>query len=341
MPTKLRTKIVATLGPASDAYDTIYKLVEGGLDIARINFSHCTPEEFKSRQKFLKKAARALKREVALLQDLQGPRIRVGEMPKEGRILKEGEAVVLNVAAQSKGDIFVDYPRLAREIKVGHPVFLANGDMELTVRRVGGGKISAEVVRGGVLYSRKAVNVPHTKLSVSGLTAKDTKDLKFGLKHGVDFVAISFVQSAQDILKARKLVGGKARIIAKIETALALKDIDAIIQAADGIMIARGDLGIEVPEEKLPFIQKNLIRHAAWHNKPSITATQMLTSMVNHPRPTRAEVSDVANAVWDGTDAVMLSDETASGKYPVQSLRMMVKIVRQAEEYRNRGNRLV
>jgi pyruvate kinase len=341
MPTKLRTKIVATLGPASDAYDTIYKLVEGGLDIARINFSHCTPEEFKSRQKFLKKAARALKREVALLQDLQGPRIRVGEMPKEGRILKEGEAVVLNVAAQSKGDIFVDYPRLAWEIKVGHPVFLANGDMELTVRRVGGGKISAEVVRGGVLYSRKAVNVPHTKLSVSGLTAKDTKDLKFGLKHGVDFVAISFVQSAQDILKARKLVGGKARIIAKIETALALKDIDAIIQAADGIMIARGDLGIEVPEEKLPFIQKNLIRHAAWHNKPSITATQMLTSMVNHPRPTRAEVSDVANAVWDGTDAVMLSDETASGKYPVQSLRMMVKIVRQAEEYRNRGNRLV
>ncbi len=341
MPTKLRTKIVATIGPASDAYETIHKLVEGGLDIARINFSHCTPEEFFSRQKFLKKAARALKREVALLQDLQGPRIRVGEMPKEGRVLKEGETVVLNVAAKSNGDIFVDYPRLAREIKVGHPIFLANGDMELIVRRVSGGKISAEVVRGGILYSRKAVNVPHTKLSVSGLTAKDMKDLKFGLKHGVEFVAISFVQSAQDVLKAKKLVGGKARIIAKIETALALKDIDAIIQAADGIMIARGDLGIEVPEEKLPFIQKNLIRHAAWHNKPSITATQMLTSMVNHPHPTRAEVSDVANAVWDGTDAVMLSDETASGKYPVQSLRMMAKIVRQAEEYRNRENRLV
>jgi len=224
---------------------------------------------------------------------------------------------------------------------VGHPVFLANGDMELLVRRVSGVKISAEVVRGGVLYSRKAVNVPHTKLSVSGLTAKDVKDLKFGLKHGVDFIAISFVQSAQDVLKAKKLVGGRARIIAKIETALSLKDIDNIIQAADGIMIARGDLGIEVPEERLPFIQKNLIRHAAWHGKPSITATQMLTSMVNHPHPTRAEVSDVANAVWDGTDAVMLSDETASGKYPVQSLYMMAKIVKQAEEYKNRENKLV
>jgi pyruvate kinase len=262
-------------------------------------------------------------------------------MPQEGRLLKEGEMVTLSVTTGNDDEIFVDYPRLAQEIKIGHPVFLANGDMELVVRRVSGGKISAEVVRGGVLYSRKAVNVPHTQLSVSGLTTKDIKDLKFGLRHGVDFIAVSFVQSARDVLKAKKIVGGKARVIAKIETALALQDIDAIIRVADGIMIARGDLGIEVPEEKLPFIQKNLIRHAAWHNKPSITATQMLTSMVNHPHPTRAEVSDVANAVWDGTDAVMLSDETASGKYPVQSLRVMVKIVKQAEEYRNRENQLI
>ncbi len=340
MPTKLRTKIVATLGPASDAYETIYKLVEAGLDIARINFSHCTPEEFFSRQKFLKKASRLLKRDVSILQDLQGPRIRVGEMPKDGRTLKEGERVVLNATFKVNGEIFVDYPRLPKEIEPGHPIFLANGDMELKVKRVSGSRIFAEVVRGGVLYSRKAVNVPHTKLSVSGLTAKEVKDLKFGLKNGVDFVAISFVQSAQDILKAKKLIGGKARIIAKIETALALKDIDNIIQVADGIMVARGDLGIEVPEEKLPFIQKNLIRHAAWHNKPSITATQMLTSMVNHGHPTRAEVSDVANAVWDGTDAVMLSDETASGQHPVLALRAMARIVWQAEEYRNRENRL-
>ncbi len=340
MPTKLHTKIIATLGPASDTYDIIYKLVEAGLDIARLNFSHCTPEEFFRRKKFLGKAARALKRDVAILQDLQGPRIRVGEMPKEGRPLKEGETIVLNTV-KNNGDVFVDYPRLPKEIEVGHPIFLANGDMELIARRVKGSRIYSEVVRGGVLYSRKAVNVPHTKLSVSGLTPKDVRDVKFGLKYGIDLVAISFVQSAKDVLKAKKIVGGKVRVIAKIETALALKDIDAIIQAADGIMIARGDLGIEVPEEKLPFIQKNLIRHAVWHGKPSITATQMLTSMVSHQHPTRAEVSDVANAVWDGTDAVMLSDETASGTYPVRALRTMVKIVKQAEEYRNRENQLV
>ncbi|MEW6617563.1 MAG: pyruvate kinase [Patescibacteria group bacterium] len=189
-----------------------------------------------------------------------------------------------------------------------------------------------------MLYSRKAVNVPDTKLSISGLTKKDIKDLKFGLSKKVDYIAISFVQSADDILKARKYIGTKAKIIAKIETALALKNIDTIIQVSDGIMVARGDLGIEVPVEKLPFIQKNLIRHSIWHNTPTITATQILTSMINHPHPTRAEVSDIANAVFDGTDAIMLSDETASGKYPVQAIKTVAKVVRQAESYMHREN---
>jgi pyruvate kinase len=210
-------------------------------------------------------------------------------------------------------------------------IYLANGEMELVTERISGNHIVARVVRGGILHSRKGVNVPHTKLSNSGLTAKDIRDAKFGIAHGVDDIAISFVQTAEDIHKLRKIVGKKVRIVAKIETSLALQNIDAIIRASDAIMIARGDLGIEIPIETLPGVQKNLIRHAQWYGKGTITATQMLISMVDHARPTRAEVSDVANAVWDGTDAVMLSDETASGKYPLESIRMMAKIVHEAE----------
>ena len=210
-------------------------------------------------------------------------------------------------------------------------MYLANGDMELVVTRVAGSRIFAKVVRGGTLYSRKGVNLPHTKLSNSGLTPKDIRDVKFGMKHGVDLFAISFVQSSDDVERLRRIVGEKAKIIAKIETALALRNIDDIIRASDAIMIARGDLGIEVAPETIPFIQKNLIRHANWYDKGTVTATQMLTSMINHARPTRAEVSDIANAVWDGTDAVMLSDETASGEYPLESLRTMVRVVAQAE----------
>ncbi|MCL4400175.1 pyruvate kinase [Patescibacteria group bacterium] len=336
----MRTKIIATLGPASEDKETIFKLVESGLDIARMNFSHCTEEEFLSRKKFLGLAAKKSGRKIAILQDLQGPRIRVGEMPKDGLKLKEGDLVVFSTSRSDKSAIFVDNPYLHLDIKKGEPIYLANGDMELMTSRVKENRIYAEVTRGGILYSRKAVNVPDTKLSVSGLTYKDKKDLQFGLKNGVDYVAISFVQSAKDMETARKIVGTKARIIAKIETALALKNIDSIIQSSDGIMIARGDLGIEIPEEKLPFIQKNLIRHASWHNKASITATQMLTSMISHDHPTRAEVSDIANAIWDGTDAVMLSDETASGKYPVLALKTMVKIVKQVESFENQPNYL-
>ena len=335
-----KTKIIATIGPSSDSYETIYKLIEAGMNIARMNFSHCTYAEYLGRKKNIGKASKKLKKTVQILQDLQGPRIRVGEMPKEGMELKEGDWMVFSTNRKNTDAVFVDNPYLHLDIKPGHPIYLANGDMELIVKKKKGSEIYAEVVRGGTLYSRKGVNVPHTELTTSGLTRKDIKDLRFGLKHKADFIAISFVQSADDILKARKIVGDKAKIVAKIESALALKNIDTIIQAADGIMIARGDLGIEMPYEKLPFIQKNLIRHAAWHNKFSITATQMLTSMINHDQPTRAEVSDIANAVWDGTDAVMLSDETASGKYPAHSLKAMAKIVRQAEEDRNRNNRL-
>lgn len=335
----MRTKLIATIGPRSESKEMLEKLVEAGMNIARMNFSHCTYDEFKMRKKHLMAIGKKLNRKIEILQDLQGPRIRVGELPPEGRTLKDGEIVIFSTKKESDPSIiFVDSPRLHTDINKGDLIYLTNGEMELVTQAIKGEHIHAKVIRGGVLYSRKAVNVPDTKLSISGLSAKDIKDLKFALAEGVDYIAISFVQSADDILKARKYVGTKAKIIAKIETALALKNIDSIIQVSDGIMVARGDLGIEVPIEKLPFIQKNLIRHAIWHNTPVITATQILTSMINHPHPTRAEVSDIANAVFDGTDAIMLSDETAAGQYPVQALKTAVKVIKQTEEYQHRGN---
>lgn len=336
----MHTKIIATIGPASDSQEMIDGFVKAGMDIARFNFSHCTEEEFIKRKKKITAAARKAERKVAIMQDLQGPRIRVGQLPAEGRTLKEGEIVMFSTKksdADREGRvIFIDSPRLHKDMKPGELIYLANGDMELVVTRITGGKIAARVARGGTLYSRKGVNLPDTKLSNAGLTAKDIKDVKFALAHGVKIFAISFVQTAADVQALRKIIGPSKnmKIVAKIETALGLKNINEIILASDAIMIARGDLGIEIAPERLPFIQKNLIRHADWHGKGSITATQMLMSMVRSARPTRAEVSDVANAVWDGTDAVMLSDETASGEYPLEALKMMVRIVAQAESSR-------
>jgi pyruvate kinase len=329
----MRTKIVATIGPASSTDIIFRRFVSAGMDIARLNFSHGTPAVFAAWIKSIRNAAKREKRTVRILQDLQGPRIRVGEFPPEGRKLQEGETVWFTTVHDKSGDIFIDHARLHLEIHRGDPLYLANGDMELLVERVTGNHIGTRVIRGGTLHSRKGVNVPRTKLSNSGLTAKDVRDAKFGLAHGVDSMAISFVQTADDVMKLRRIVGKKMKIVAKIETSMALENIDGIIRASDAIMIARGDLGIEVPIETLPSIQKNLIRHAQWYGKGTITATQMLISMIDHVRPTRAEVSDVANAVWDGTDAVMLSDETASGKYPLESLRMMSRVVHEAESF--------
>ncbi len=333
----MRTKIIATIGPSSDSPEMLLKFVEAGADIIRINFSHETEENFLKHKKLVNAAAKKAGRKVAIMQDLQGPRIRVGRLPDDGVKLVEGETMTFSTAKEDmekKGVVFVDSPKLHKDMRPGERIYLANGDMELVVARITGNRITARVVRGGTLFSRKGVNLPDTKLSDAGLTAKDIKDVKFALKEGVKLFAISFVQTAADVHALRKLVGPKARIISKIETALGLRNIDEIILASDAIMIARGDLGIEVAPEKLPFIQKNLIRHASWYGKGSITATQMLMSMVQNARPSRAEVSDVANAVWDGTDAVMLSDETASGKYPLEALQMMARIVAEAESSR-------
>lgn len=328
----MRTKIVATIGPKSESYEMIKAFAEAGVSIFRMNFSHCTPEEYKTRRGYVLRAAQELGVQLAVMQDLQGPRIRVGIMPEAGRELVEGEIVTFSTAQETDESIIhVDEPYLHADIKVGDPVLLVGGEMELVVRAVEGSRIMCEVIRGGILFSRKGVNVPHTKLTMSGLTDKDRADVQVALAEGVEYIAVSFVQTAEDMQKLRDLVGDKAKTIAKIETPLALDNMDSIMNACDGVMIARGDLGIEMPLEKLPLAQKHLIRHASWLGKGSITATQMLFSMVNHKHPTRAEVSDIAQAVWDGTDAVMLSDETASGDYPLESVQTMVRIVREAE----------
>jgi pyruvate kinase len=328
----MKTKIIATIGPSSDAPEVMAGMIEAGMNIARMNFSHCTYDEFIRRKKILNEEAGKQGKEVAILLDLQGPRIRVGELPKEGRELVKGEIVSFTVTPNPEKDvIFVDTPSLLENLSVDHPIFLSSGKMELIVRSVTEDGFTAEVIRGGMLFTRKGVNVPETRLSVSGLTPKDVADVKFGLEQGIDYIAVSFVQTAEDVATLKEMVGDKAKVVAKIESALALKNIDEIIQVSDAIMIARGDLGVEIPLERVPFVQKNLVRQAIWHRTGTIVATQMLLSMVDSPDPTRAEVSDVANAILDGSEAVMLSDETASGKYPVEAVATMAKIVEETE----------
>jgi pyruvate kinase len=330
----MRTHIVATIGPQSESYDVLRDMGKNGMSIARMNFSHCTYEEYRARRDKIHIINKKEKTKIRIMQDLQGPRLRVGDLPKRGIVLEDGANVLFTTErTKSKGIIYIDDPYVHGDINVGEPIYLTNGAMELIITNVSGTKISARVIRGGVLFSHKAINLPQTKLTTSGLTEKDIKDVEFAIQEGVDYIALSFVQSAHDVARLRALVGTQTKIVSKIERALALRNIDEIIQASDSIMVARGDLGAELPIEDVPFIQKNIIRHAYWHNKGTITATQMMLSMVSHPQPTRAEVSDVANAILDGSDAVMLSDETASGAYPVQAVATMANIIRKTEAY--------
>jgi pyruvate kinase len=278
------------------------------------------------------------------MQDLQGPRIRVGKLPTEGIELKDGQVYQFSYASSGKSSdkiIAISDKYLHVDIQKGDPFFLASGELELRVEAVKRGVIFARVERGGILFSNKGINVPQTKMRAGGLTPKDIKDVRFALKQKVDYIALSFVQGPEDILKLRKVIGkAPVKIIAKIERALALRYIDEIIQASDGIMVARGDLGVEMPMSELPIIQKNIIRHAHWHTKPAILATQIMTSMITHHHPTRAEVSDIANGIFDGADALMLSDETAAGQYPVRAVEMMKKIIVRIENYINADNLL-
>jgi len=332
------TKIIATIGPKSESQEKLVELLRAGVDVVRVNFSHAKKEQYKRVKKIVTEFNNDSNRKIEILLDLQGPRIRVGTMPKVGLLMEAGKVykfIFSRLPYKNGGPIPIDNPDLYKDIKRNQPLFLCNGEINLVVKDVKNRVISAEVIYGGLLSSNKAVNVPDTNMRRGGLTAKDISDVKFGLKAGVDYFGLSFVQTASDIHRLRRLIGKKTgiKIVAKIERGLALKNIDKIIVAADLIMIARGDLGIETPVEDLPIVQKNLIRHAHWHKTPAIIATQVMTSMIKNSMPTRAEVSDIANAVLDGADMIMLSDETTIGDYPLEAVKMLKKVIDKTEKY--------
>lgn len=336
-----RTRIVCTIGPASAELARIHELIVAGMDVARLNFSHGDHAFHATLIQRLRQAAATLDHPLAILQDLQGPKIRVENVPAEGIELATGAGIDLTGTgsrADADGEVpllEVSYPNFHRDVVPGTRVLLDDGRLTLEVTAVVDARARCRVVDGGLLLPRKGVNLPGVLLSVPALTPKDEADLAFGVAQGVDFIALSFVQRAEDVAAAQALIrrhGGDIPVIAKIEKPQAVAGIEAILEQADGIMIARGDLGVELPPEEVPRIQKSLIRAAVRHGVPVITATQMLESMIKAPRPTRAEASDVANAVLDSTDAVMLSGETASGDYPVAATEMMARIIALTEQ---------
>lgn len=340
-----KTKMVCTLGPASDSKEILTKMIQGGLNVARLNFSHGSHEEHAGRIQRIKEVRKELNIPVALMLDTKGPEIRTGDL-KEGKVtLETGKKIVLT-SEQIEGDadrVSVSYEGLPDDLSVGNKILIDDGLIELNVDRIDGTEIYCSIDNGGVLGSKKSVNIPNVEINLPGLTPKDESDLIFGIKQKVDFVAASFVRKPQDVIAIRKVLenngGGNIQIISKIENREGVEKIDRILAVSDGIMVARGDLGVEIPAEEVPLVQKSIIKKCNLLGKPVITATQMLDSMIRNPRPTRAEVGDVANAVFDGTDAVMLSGETAAGAYPVQAVETMANIVEKterSEEYINR-----
>ena len=335
-----RTKIVCTIGPATASLEMIRELVRAGMDVARLNFSHGTHEDHARVARLVRQAANEQGHTVALLQDLCGPKIRSGRLRGgKGVTLKNGSTVTL-VSEEIVGNaqrFAISYDGLARDVSAGDRILIDDGLIELCVLGTKKSEVHAEVINGGLLRERKGVNLPGVKLHVESLTDKDEADLKAGIEIGVDYVALSFVRRAADVQRVQRILRrAKARIpvLAKLEKPEAVENLDAILVVSDGVMVARGDLGVELPPEKVPLVQKKIIQKAAAARVPVITATQMLESMTVHPRPTRAEASDVANAILDGTDAVMLSGETASGAYPIEAVEMMVRIALQADQAR-------
>lgn len=336
-----RTKIVCTLGPASHDLTTLFQLGKAGMDVARLNFSHGKFEDHARLMKRLQVVGKRLGRPFGILQDLQGPKIRVGDLPAEGVKLVEGKTTVFATGADLlPGDIPVTLQSLHQDIMAGEKILLDDGLLEGQVERVQGRRIFIRIIKGGVLLSHKGFNLPNTKLRLPALSDKDKKDAAFGVKLGVDYVALSFARRAQDVKDLRRLLdrhgpnGKRIKIIVKVEKQEAVDCFDELLPLVGGIMVARGDLGVETPAEKVPVIQKQLISACREHGVPVIVATQMLDSMIRNPRPTRAEVSDIANAVIDHADAVMLSGETASGAYPVEAVRMMAETIAATEQSR-------
>lgn len=335
--TMKKTKIVATIGPATESKEMLHSLFQAGVNVVRLNFSHGDFAEHQARVDRTRQIAAKLKQPVAILQDLSGPKIRIGEFYAERVELKAGEQFVLTTE-KIVGDehrAYVNYDKLPTEVKKDSIIFLDDGKKKLVVENIKGKEIHCRILVGGQTKGRRGVNVPGAYLSLSSLTDKDKSDLLFGVKNKVDYMAISFVRRAADIDLLRQILKKKRatdiKIIAKIETQEAIDNLDEIIAAADGVMVARGDLAIEIPAEEVPVRQKQIIRKCNEVGKPVITATQMLESMIHASVPTRAEVGDIANAIWDGTDAIMLSEETTLGEYPVAAVKVMAKVARRVE----------
>ncbi len=331
-----RTKIIATIGPASSDSAAIAKLIRAGMDAARLNFSHGDRRDHRNRIRLIRQEAARAGKQIAIIQDLQGPKLRVGEMRNGAVGLKRGDEVTLTTrtVVGTTELLSVTYPRLTRDLKIGDRILLDDGRLELRVMKKAFNGLRCKVICGGVLGSHKGVNLPGARLSLHALSEKDREDLLFGIEQGVDYIALSFVRTADDIKRTRRFIrtfGADTPIIAKIEKPEAVLNLEEIIKSADGAMVARGDLGVEMSAEQVPLLQKKIIKACNEAEKPVITATQMLESMIENPQPTRAEASDVANAILDGTDCVMLSGETAAGKYPVQAIEVMARIAAEAE----------
>lgn len=331
------TKIVCTIGPACEDKDILIEMIKSGMSVVRLNFSHGSHEGHAERIKLAREAAKELGREIAIMLDTKGPEIRTGLVKEDKIVLQEGASIILT-SDQIEGTlekISVSYEKLPQDVSPGDRILIDDGLIELIVNDIKGNDIICEIVNGGELSSRKGINIPGIHINLPAITEKDVQDILFGIEQEVDFIAASFVRTAADVLEMRRILekhSADIDIISKIENHAGVENINEILMVSDGIMVARGDLGVEIPSEEVPLVQKNLIEKCNSVGKPVIIATQMLDSMMRNPRPTRAEASDVANAIFDGTDAVMLSGETAAGKYPVQAIKTMAKIAARTEQ---------
>lgn len=328
-----KAKIVATLGPASSTKEMILALFEAGVDVFRFNFSHGTQDDHRARHEAVREVERLVGRPIAILADLQGPKLRIGKFANGKVQLKEGDEFVFDrdTADGDERRVYLPHPELFEVMDEGHSISLDDGKLKMKVIQSTPDQIRTRIVTGGTLSDRKGVNVPDVVLPIPILTEKDRRDLEFALSLGVDWVALSFVQRPEDLIEARQLIAGRAGLMTKLEKPAALDHLDEIVMASDSVMVARGDLGVELPPEKVPGAQKRILQACRNYGKPSIVATQMLESMIASPTPTRAEASDVASAVYDGADAVMLSAESASGAYPVQAVSIMDRIIGEVE----------
>ena len=330
-----KTKIIATLGPATEEKSQIGKLVKAGMDVARLNFSHGTHAQCKKIILNVREVEKELEKPIGIIADLQGPKIRIGKLSQDKQI-KKGEEIILTTKKPLKGEIPIQYKNLPKEVKLGKKLLIDDGYIETRVKKIANNKtkIHLEVLNDGVIKSNKGINAPDSIITANSLTPKDKKDLEFALKQGVNFIALSFVRDADDMKQLKRLIKkhkGNAQVIAKIERSEALDNLEEIVRESDATMIARGDLGLEIKAERLPIVQKQIIKLANIYAKPVITATQILASMVDNPNPTRAEISDAANAVLDNTDCLMLSNETSVGKYPIRAVKVLDRVAKTIE----------